>query len=323
MSAFFAQVGLKKDDRSGDKKIGQTAVESGKPLYEVVFDKSDGEVKHERTGEVTAPRTPYEAKQATSGEGSSRREALAAWITSPDNQYFARSYVNRLWGYLTGTGIIEPIDDIRAGNPPTNPELLDYLTQRFVEQDFNAREILREICKSRTYQLSVASNKWNDDDTLNYSHAKARRLPAEVLYDAIQTVTGSQSKFPNVPAGTRAAALPDVGIKLPDGFLGNLGRPARESACECERSNDVQLGPVMALVSGPTVGEALAGGENALADLVKQHSDDKELFSELFLRILNRPPSEFELNTSMETMGILEDEHKELTARLAQAERDW
>ena len=126
MSAFFAQVGLKKDDRSGDKTIGRTAVESGKPLYEVVFDKTDGEVTHERTGAVTAPDTPYEAT-ADAKDSPTRRQALASWITSPDNQYFARSYVNRLWGYLTGTGIIEPIDDIRAGNPPTNPELLDYL----------------------------------------------------------------------------------------------------------------------------------------------------------------------------------------------------
>ncbi len=323
MSAFFAQVSLKKDDRSGDKKIGQTAVESGKPLFEEVFDKGEGEVKHERTGEVTAPNTPYKAGDVKIAEDASRREKLAAWITDPDNQYFAKSYANRLWGYLTGTGVIEPIDDIRAGNPPTNPELLDYLTKRFIEEEFNTRAIIREICKSRTYQLSVASNKWNDDDTINYSHAKARRLPAEVLYDAIQTVTGSQSKFPNVPEGTRAASLPDVGIKLPDGFLGNLGRPARESACECERSNDVQLGPVMALVSGPTVGEALAGGENALADIVEQYSDDTDLFNELFLRILNRPATTFELDAAMETMDILEDEHKDLASRLAEAERNW
>ena len=253
---------------------------------------------------------------------TSRRERLAAWITSPDNQYFARSYVNRLWGYLTGTGIIEPIDDIRAGNPPTNPELLDYLTRRLIEEDFNTQAIIREICKSRTYQLSVASNRWNEDDTVNYSHAKARRLTAEVLYDAIQSVTGSQSAFPNVPKGTRAAALPDVGIKLPDGFLGNLGRPARESACECERSNDVQLGSVMALVSGPTVGEALAGGENALAALVEEYADDDELFNELFLRILNRPATQDEIKASKDTMAAIEAEHDVLTAQLSQAERD-
>ena len=324
MSAYFAQVGLKKDDRSGDKMIGRTAVESGKPLYEEVYDRDTGEVKHERTGAVTVPQTPYEAVVPSEiNQPTSRRERLAAWITSPDNQYFARSYVNRLWGYLTGTGIIEPIDDIRAGNPPTNPQLLDYLTRRLIEEDFNTQAIIREICKSRTYQLSVASNRWNEDDTVNYSHAKARRLTAEVLYDAIQSVTGSQSAFPNVPKGTRAAALPDVGIKLPDGFLGNLGRPARESACECERSNDVQLGSVMALVSGPTVGEALAGGENALAALVEEYADDDELFNELFLRILNRPATQDEIKASKDTMAAIEAEHDVLTAQLSQAERDW
>ena len=143
----------------------------------------------------------------------------------PDNQYFARSYVNRLWGYLFGIGIIEPIDDIRAGNPATNPELLDYLEDEFIKSEFNVRHVLKLICKSRTYQLSVKTNKWNDDDQINFSHASARRLPAETLLDAIYVVTGSKSKFPGVPAGTRAASLPDSGIKLPDGFLGTFGRP--------------------------------------------------------------------------------------------------
>lgn len=322
MAAFFAQVDLKKDEKSGDKEIGRTAVEAGKPLYEIVSDKSEGEVKHERTGEITAPDVPYEATAEWTDE-QTRRQRLAQWITSRDNQYFAKSYVNRLWGYLTGTGIIEPIDDIRAGNPPTNPELLDWLTEQFLANDFNTQEVVRLICKSRTYQLSIETNEWNYDDTTNYSHAKARRLPAEVLYDAIHVVTGAQSKFPGVPTGTRAAALPDVGITLPDGFLGNLGRPARESACECERSNDLQLGPVMALVSGPTVGEALASGENALDDLVDAVSDDKQLFNELFMRILNRPANEQELSAAMDTMDVMEEEHQAMSKRLVALERSW
>ena len=171
--------------------------------------------------------------------------------------------------------------------------------------------------------MSIATNQWNHDDTINYSHAKARRLPAEVLYDAIHLVTGAQSQFPGVPTGTRAAALPDVGVKLPDGFLGNLGRPARESACECERSNDLQLGPVMALVSGPTVGQALASGENSLSDLVASIDDDHKLFNELFMRILNRPASEEEIDASIETMDIMEEEHAMMSKRLAKMERAW
>jgi hypothetical protein len=131
MAAFFARVGLKKDPASGDKQIGQTAVESGKPLYEIVFDQGDGEITHDRTGEVTPPKVPYEASFAADDDAT-RRQRLAAWITAADNQYFAKSQVNRLWGYLTGVGIIEPIDDIRAGNPPTNPGLLEWLTQEFL-----------------------------------------------------------------------------------------------------------------------------------------------------------------------------------------------
>src|SRR5439155_20708412 len=134
----------------------------------------------------TSPSEPtVENPQA---EQSTRREQLAAWMTSPDNRFFAASYVNRLWGYLTGAGIIEPLDDIRAGNPPTNPELLDYLKTEFINHGFDPRHVLRLICQSRTYQLAVGTNKWNADDNINYSHGTARRLPAEVLYDSVRKV---------------------------------------------------------------------------------------------------------------------------------------
>ena len=214
MAAFFAQVGLKADPASGKNKIGGNAVEGAKPLYEVVFQKNDAEVIHERTGEVTPPSFPYEADHSDKKEAT-RRDRLAEWTTSPDNQYFASSYANRIWGYMMGTGIIEPLDDIRAGNPPSNPELLEWLTQYFIEHDFDVRELMRVIVKSRTYQLSIESHQWNEDDKINFSHAKARRLPAEVLYDTIHAVTGASSSFPGVPKGTRAASLPDVGVKLP------------------------------------------------------------------------------------------------------------
>ena len=156
---------------------------------------------------------------------------------------------------------------------------------------------MRLICKSRTYQLSVETNKWNADDKVNYSHAIARRLPAEVLLDAVYRVTGSVSKFPGVAPGTRAAALPDSGVELPSGFLTTFGRPARESACECERSSGLQLGPVMALVSGPTLGDAIADPSNELTKLVAAQSDDAKLIDELFLRILNRPATPAEIET--------------------------
>jgi hypothetical protein len=132
-----------------------------------------------------------------------------------------------------------------------NPQLLNYLTKRFVEGKFNTREVIKEICNSRTYQLSIATNKWNEKDETNFSHAKARRLPAETLYDAVHFVTGVTPNIPGAGAGTRASQLPDAKLDLKSGFLANLGRPARESACECERSDDLQMSAVMAFLSGP------------------------------------------------------------------------
>ena len=321
-AAYFARVSLKADPAGGDKKIGGTAVEGAKPFYEIVFENDKGEVTHDRTGQQAPPEFPYDC-DFTAPENASRRQQLAAWITSSDNQYFAKSYVNRLWGYLFGVGIMEPIDDIRAGNPPTNPELLDYLTQEFIKSNFNVRHVINLICKSRTYQLSLATNRWNEDDTVNYSHAIARRLPAEVLYDAIYRVTGTQTKIPGVPAGTRAAAIPDSGIELTDGFLANLGRPPRESACECERVNDLQLGPVMALVAGPTVSDAVGDPNNAIAKLVAEESNDARLVNELFLRVVNRPASADEIAALIDSMNAIDGDHAALTQTLQERETWW
>ena len=213
-AAYFSRFDLKRDPASGDRRIGGTAVEGAKPLYEVVFDKDEGEVVHDRTKQVTAPQFPFDC-DFDAPPGATRREELAAWITSPNNPYFARSYVNRLWGYLFGVGIIEPVDDIRAGNPATNPQLLAYLTREFKASGFSARHMLRTICQSRTYQLSFRTNKWNEDDGINFSHAIPRRLPAEVLLDSVYRATGAASAFPGMKRGIRAAALPDSGVAPP------------------------------------------------------------------------------------------------------------
>ncbi|MCH2181603.1 MAG: DUF1553 domain-containing protein [Mariniblastus sp.] len=314
-AAFFAQFQLKEDPASGGKKIGGSAVETPKPLYEQVLDLESGDLTHERTGQVAEPRFPFDCDYE-SGPASSRRQEFADWATSADNPYFATSYVNRLWGYLLGVGLIEPLDDIRAGNPPTNPELLDYLTREFVEHGFDMRHILRIVCKSRTYQLSVRTNALNESDKVNYSHALPRRLPAEVLFDSIHFVTGSQSMIPGAPAGTRAAALPDSGARLPSGFLTTLGRPARESACECERNNDLQLGSVLALVSGPDVARAISDPKNQLAQLVANRADDKALINELYYRILNRPATAAELEVAQTAFREIESDHQRLLAQL-------
>lgn len=318
-AAFFAQVNLAADPQAAGKTIGGTAVEGAKPLFELVSDTSKSEVTHLRTGKEAPPVFPFPAKFEEK-PNETRREKLAAWMTSSDNQFFAMSYANRIWGYLLGTGVIEPLDDIRAGNPPSNPELLNYITQEFVQSGFNVRHLMQLICKSRAYQLGIAVNEWNADDKINYSHAKARRLTAEALYDSIYAVTGSVSKIPGVAPGTRAAQLADSQTKLSDGFLGNFGRPVRESACECERSNEVQLGPVMALISGPTVGDAISDPKNAIAKLAADVTDDRKLIEELFLRILNRPPTEKEINAALSSMAGMDSEHKALVAEWSATE---
>jgi hypothetical protein len=320
MAAYFAQVGRKEDPASDGKRIGQSDVEAGKPLVEEIFDTGDGEVKHLGTGKDAAPTFPYSHTDLASNTAS-RREQLAKWITSKENQYFAKSHVNRMWGYLFGVGIIDPIDDIRAGNPPTNPELLDRLTQDFVVCGFDTQHILRTICKSRTYQMSIVPNKWNEDDTINYSHAIARRLPAETLYDAIHRATGATSQLPGMPAGSRAAQLIDAGLTLPSGFFEAFGRPARESACECERSSGMMLGPVMALVNGPTMADAINDPANAIAKQVASEPDDAKVVNELFVRILNRPATSKEIEESLRVFQGGEEDLAQLQAELAKLEQ--
>lgn len=322
-AAYFAQVGLKTDPASGKRMIGGTDVEAPKPLFEMISDTGKGEVVHIRTNKVAPPKLPFQCAYPKPAAGTARRVELSEWLTSKDNPYFAKSYVNRLWGYLLGVGIIEPLDDIRAGNPASNPELLDYLTSEFIKGGFDVRRIMRMICTSRTYQLSVESNKWNADDKTNYSHAIARRLPAEVLLDAVYRATGASEIFPGVPAGTRAASLPDSGVDLPSGFLTTFGRPARESACECERTSGLQLGPVMALVSGPTLGDAIADPANAIAKLVAVEPDDAKLIDDLFLRILNRPAAPSEIETCRVEIKAVDADHRRMAEELGKLETEY
>ena len=343
-AAWFARVGLDRDPASGDRNIGGTAVEGAKPLYEMVVDRSNGEVVHERTQQPSPPKFPFDlvhvggaaptgvapanaapgatapgaTAASTPATPPARRQEFSDWITSRDNPYFARSYVNRLWGYLFGVGIMEPIDDIRAGNPPTNPELLDYLTQEFLAANFDVRRMIALICKSRTYQLSFETNPFNADDKINYSHALPRRLPAEVLYDTVYRVTGAISKIPGVAPGTRAAALPDAGVDLPSGFFSTFGRPVRESSCECERTSGLQLGPVMALISGSTIAEAIADPANELAKLVAAQPDNTALVNELVLRVLNRPALESETQAYAADLNEIQADHQKLVAAMQQ-----
>lgn len=311
LAAYFAQVGRSEDPRFKGQKVGGSAVEGATPLVEVINDLASGNVVHARTGVVTPPAFPYKHGDLAPATAS-RRQQLARWVTSKDNVYFARSYVNRLWSYLLGVGLIEPVDDIRAGNPPSNPKLLDRLTQEFVAGGFNVRQMLAIICKSRTYQHSVVGNAWNQDDELNYSHAIARRLPAEVLYDAIQRATGSVSRLPGLPPGARAAQLLDSAQDAPGGFLDLFGKPPRESACECERSGSMLLGPVLNLVNGPVVGDAVKDPSNRIARLLATEKDSNKVIDELYLAVLCRLPTAKERAAALKTFQEAEGDYQQL-----------
>ena len=313
LAAYFARVSRREDPAYKGKKVGGSAVEGAQPLVELIGDAPAGEFAHVRTNAPMPPAFPYALADAVDPKAS-RREQVARWITSPHNQYFARSYVNRLWAYLLGAGLIEPIDDIRAGNPPSNPKLLDRLTAEFIKSGFDTRHMLKLIAKSRTYQHSVKTNQWNQDDSLNYSHALARRLPAEVLYDAIHRATGSVSHLPGLPAGARASMLIDSRQDAPGGFLDQFGKPPRESACECERVGGVQLGPVLALVNGPVVGEAVRDPANKLADLLRKEKDTKKIVEELYLSFLSRLPTAKETAEALEAIKEGEADYDNILA---------
>lgn len=286
LASYFAHVGTKSEEGKGD----------------VVFDKAEGEVESPYPGGVQVS-FPYKHPGKT-GEQTTRRRTLASWLTSEKNPYFAKSFVNRLWSYFLGVGFIEPVDDIRAGNPASNPELLDRLTADFIKSGFDIRATMRLICKSRVYQQSIQTNEWNEDDSTNFSHAIARRLPAETLYDAIHVATGSLPSIPGKKRGLLAVEVSDPSVKIADGFLDLFGRPPRESACECERTSNVSLGQAISLVNGPTVANALNDGDNSIARLCEVETDGNKVLEELFLMFLGRMPSSKEQPTLVETLNI-------------------
>ena len=176
------------------------------------------------------------------------------------------------------------------------------------------RELMKTICKSRTYQHSLATNSWNQDDDTNYSHAVARRLSAEVLYDAIHRSLGSKSKFPGLPVGARAAQLVDANVPLPGSFLEVFGRPPRESACECERSNSMLLGSVLNLVNGSVLNDALADTNNRIAQILSREKDDVRVIEELYLAILCRATTKKEIAVALDAFKGNEEEFTRLQA---------
>jgi len=295
--AFFAQVAFKRGTLGRDHLISSGETYAHEQVSEEIVYPNDqgGEIKHPKNDAVVPPKVPY-GQSRSIAPGEDRREAFAEWLTSKENPYFAKSTVNRFWSYFFGRGIIDPVDDIRAGNPPSNPALLAALTERFVADGHDVRKLMRHIVTSRTYQLSIVPNRWNEDDLVNFSHALPRRLSAEQMLDSIAVATGRPLQFSNLPEGMRAAQLPD-GLVPGNDFLTLFGRPKRQSACECERSSNVTLSHALNLINGKTLGECVNRTDNRFAQLVAEQSDDRKVIEEIYLSCLNRPPTAQELST--------------------------
>jgi hypothetical protein len=286
MTSFFSTVGLRPGYESGE---------------EIVFDKRDDyDVHHPKDDRVMKPKFLVAATTASIAptplpDDANRRQAFANWITSKDNPFFARSMANRLWSYFLGKGIIDPVDDIRASNPPSNEALLNALTKDFKDHDFDVRHLIRTIVNSRVYQASIATNEWNATDSTNFSHAVPRRLNAEQLMDALTLATGIRPNFPEVPADTTAEEFPDPHVGK-DGFLDLFGRPPRESASESERKTDLSLPQALNLVNGKTISDAVADPSGRISKALIGGATDRALIEELYLSTLSRVPTPNELD---------------------------
>ncbi len=300
MQAFFTQVAFKPTARG-----------------ELLVPMATTPTRHPRTGEEVfahALGTPN-PKQSLSGD---RRAILADWMTSRDNSWLARCLVNRMWAHFLGRGIVEPVDDFRLTNPPSNPELLDALAAGFVQHHQDLHWLIETITASRTYRLSSEPNATNERDDQNYSRALLRRLDAEVLLDAICQTTGVGEKFRGIPRGGRAIDLWDN--ESPHYFLKLFGRPVRVTACECERSIDPSVSQVLHVLNSPNIHAKLSDAGGRIAHLVEHFHDDAALVSEIYLTFYGRRPSDDERRAAVEYLKTGDDTKTHATDRRKAAE---
>lgn len=273
-SAFFARTKTKGGDEEGD---------------EIVHFVKSGEINHPRTNEVMPPKglvgKPYEKLP----DDIDRRTKLAEWLTSPDNPFFAKNMANRIWRMFFATGIIEPTDDIRASNPPSNPELLDMLAKYFKENNYDPKQLIRLICSSQTYQLSSLPNLWNKIDRNQFTHYFAKRLGAEQLLDAVSSATGVPEKFTGFPAGTRAVQLPDPQVE--NYFLQVFGRPSRQIVCECERSEDANMAQALHMINSQNLQTKISDEKGRVAKLIKTGTSPGDIANALYLATFSRFPT--------------------------------
>jgi hypothetical protein len=280
LAAFFARIGTK-----NSQEFGIFGAET------VVFVRPTGETRHPRKGIVMKPLPPdADAKQSWDDEFD-RRKKLAEWLTAPDNRLFARNIVNRFWGYTMGRGLVEPLDDMRATNPATNPDLLDALADDFVKAKFDLKHLLRTIFNSRAYQLSAEITAGNKADAANVHFARrtVRRLTAEQLADAVDFATGTQEKYPGLPLGTRAIQLPDSEVQ--SYLMDTFGRPARQVLCECERTTTPNIAQAMHLLNGATLNRKIADKTGRVEKLLADKVPLPKAIEELYLATWSRLPT--------------------------------
>jgi hypothetical protein len=270
------------------------------PWGEILLANGDPVSSHPRTGQPITAHVLGGPLQEKNPAGDRRKE-LAAWLTGPANPWFARNLANRVWSRLLGCGLVEPVDDFRATNPPSNPELLDALAACLVECNFDLRSLIRIIVASRVYQHSASTNETNERDEQNYSHFLLKRLNAEVLLDAVCQATGVPERFPGAMPGTRATQLWDS--QIDHDFLKLFGRPTRQSACECERAVEPSAGQVLHLLNSERVQNKLSHPAGAVASLVRAHPENDGLIDQLYLQILSRRPNDIERHAAIKHLG--------------------
>lgn len=286
LASFFGKIGRKRMAVPGQQN------QNPENQRLVVYTTRTGSVTNKRTNKP-AEYKALDAKPLQMNEDDDPRASLADWMTARNNPFFPKAVANRYWAHFFNRGIVDPLDDMRVTNPPSNPELLQALSDDFVKNGFSLKNLIRNIVNSRTYQLSSVPNDWNKSDKQNYARYYPKRLSAEVLFDAVCQVTDSPAGFGGLPqdkfAPKRAIMLPDEGYT--SYFLDVFGRPQRISACECERVNEANLAQALHLLNSDDIQNKLSR-QNGRADLLaKDTRPDAEKIDEMFVWAFSRKPT--------------------------------